>query len=220
MAFNHILGYTLFQLPAGRLSELFGSRWILGPSVLLTGILSLLTPLFLEIHYLACCIARFIIGSLHCAVLSCTYTLFSEWLPDSQKSTALTFMSVAFEIGGVLSFYLAGIISTSIGWQWSFYLFSLTAIIWFVPYYFLVYSSPDSDPYLSQYEKKLVEEERKNEYQNLDHSDTKMIKIPPKLTWKILLLSPPVLASACAKCAIGFAYYVVCVLLFKSSNLF
>lgn len=97
------------------------------------------------------------------------------------------------------------------GWQWSFYLFSLTTFVWFVPYYFLVYSNPDSDPNLSEYERRLVDEERKTEYLEQDFSKSNLIKIPPQLNWKILLFSPAVLASACAKSAVGFAYYVVCV---------
>ena len=38
-------GYVLTQLPGGRLAELFGGKWLYGLGVLITSVLTLLTPL-------------------------------------------------------------------------------------------------------------------------------------------------------------------------------
>ena len=85
----------------------------------------------------------------------------------------------------------------------------MTAIVWVIFFYFLCYSSPDSDPYLSDYERNLIEKERIEEYSREDFSKLKLIKITPKLSFKKLLTSKPVIASLFAKMAVGFGYYVV-----------
>ena len=99
-----------------------------------------------------------------------------------------------FKLGGMCSFYLTGFISSIswLGWRYSFYLFSLTAVFWAIPYFYLIHSKPEDDLNLSDYEKQLIENEKVIEYSK---QSSNMIKIPPKLDWKIILTSKPVIAS-------------------------
>ena len=103
--------------------------------------------------------------------------------------------NIGFELGGISSFFLTGLISSSdLGWRYSFYLFSLTALIWFIPFCYLIYSKPEEDPNLSDFERQLIENERVIEYSKEDFSKN-LIKVPPKFDWKIILTSKVVLAS-------------------------
>lgn len=124
------------------------------------------------------------------------YTFISQWLPSDQRTNAITLLNVAFESGGIAAFFLTGLICDCdvLGWRWSFYIFAIIAMLWFIPYYFLVYSTPEDDPHLSEYEKNLIEMERKAEYANQNISKN-MKKISPKFDWKIILTSKPVIAS-------------------------
>lgn len=194
---SYFYGYTIFQLPAGRLSEIFGAKWILGLGTLISGLLAFLSPFILDLNPIALIIARIIIGSFQATILSCSYTLFAEWLPKKQKVNAITLANVGFEIGGICSFFFTGLICEKeyLGWRYSFYIFSMISFIWFIPYCFMVYSTPEDDPYLTDYERKLIENERIIEYENQDLKDKNMIKIPPKLDYKILFTSKPVIAS-------------------------
>lgn len=194
---SYFYGYTIFQLPAGRLSELLGAKHVLGLSTFLSGILSFASPLLLDWHPVAFIVARIIIGATHATVLSCSYTLFTEWLPKEQRFLAITISNVGYELGGVISFFLTGLICSDdhLGWRYSFYLFAVPALLWFAPYCWLVYSRPDDDPNLSEYERKLAETERTAEYANQDLSKKNMLKIAPKFDWKVVLTSKPVLAS-------------------------
>ena len=90
---------------------------------------------------------------------------------------------------------LTGSVSSSyLGWRYSFYLFALIAFIWTIPYFYLIYSKPEDDPNLSDYEKHLIEKGKMIEYSRQNESN-EMIKIPAKLDWKIILTSKPVIAS-------------------------
>ena len=118
-------------------------------------------------------------------------------MPIDQRTNAITLLNICFELGGIMAFILSGLIcSTSgLGWPFTFYIFAVCAIVWFVPYYFLVYSTPNEDPHLSEYEKTLIQMETMAEYANQDLSKRHMIKIPPKFNWKTILTSGPVIAS-------------------------
>ena len=97
---SYFYGYTAFQFPAGRLSELFGAKWLLGLATLASGILSFASPFLLDLSPIALIICRVIIGSLHASVMSCSYTFYAEWLPSDQKSKAITLTNISFELGG------------------------------------------------------------------------------------------------------------------------
>lgn len=68
---SYFYGYTLFQLPAGRLSEILGAKHVLGFGTLISGILSLFTPMLLDLSPYALMVGRIFIGIFHATVLSC-----------------------------------------------------------------------------------------------------------------------------------------------------
>lgn len=205
-------GYTVFQLPSGRLSEMLGAKWILGFGALFSAILSFISPFLLDLSPFALIVCRICMGMMQAGTMSCSYTLFAQWLPNKQKANAITLINVGFELGGICSFYLTGYICSieSLGWRYSFYIFSLLCFVWFIPYCFIVYSKPEDDPYLSDYEKELIENERIIEYTNQDFTNKNMIKKPPKLNLNILT-SKPVIASCVAKSAGGLIYYMIAI---------
>ena len=196
---SYFYGYTVAQMPAGRLSEIFGARYVLLLGTLCSGIVSFCIPFLLDCSPIAMIVGRVLIGMSHATCLSCGYSFFSEWKPDAkQRSVAITWMNVAFELGGICSFFFAGFICSSdlLGWRFTFYLFALPAFVWSVPYLFLVYSRPEEDPHLSEYERRMIESARKEANCANDLSaNENLVRIPPKLDWKVILTSGPVIAS-------------------------
>lgn len=194
---SYFYGYTFFQMPAGRLSEILGARYVLFLGTLCSGLVSFCIPFLLDWSPMAMIVGRVLIGMSHATCLSCGYTFFTEWIPDSkQKSVAITWINVAFELGGICSFFLAGFICSSdlLGWRYTFYLFAIPAFVWSVPYYFLVYSKPEDDPNLSEYERRMIESSRKEANQHMPANED-LVRIPPKLNWAVILTSGPVIAS-------------------------
>ena len=61
---SYFYGYAAFQLPTGRLSELFGAKWLLGFGTLIGGVLSFASPFLLDLSPIALIICRVIMGSL------------------------------------------------------------------------------------------------------------------------------------------------------------
>lgn len=79
-----------------------------------------------------------------------------------------------------------------------------------------VHSAPEDDPYLSKYERRLVDQERRAEFlrnsmrvQLESDSSKKLVKVPPKFRFKTVLSSGPVWASLVCKFATGLGYYTI-----------
>lgn len=146
----------------------------------------------------------------HATILSTCYTIFNVWIPEKEKVRAITWVNIAFEIGGMLTLYLSGLICSteSLGWSYCFYFLSSVAFLWFIPFCFLVYSTPAENPRLSNYERKLLEQSKAVE-QSKDDFSKKWVKVPPKFSLKKILTSGPVWASCIAKFTSNFGYYLL-----------
>lgn len=73
-----------------------------------------------------------------------------------------------------------------------------------------IYSKPETDPHLSDYERNLFELERKAEYRlEAEESSEQLVVIPPKFSFKTIFTSAPVWASLVTKFSSGLGYYVI-----------
>jgi len=207
---SYFWGYTAFQVPAGRMAEKFGSKWVIGCGVLFSGILTLLTPVCADLGLVWFIICRLFIGMFHATILSSCYCIFNAWVPEKDKVRAITWVNVAFEVGGMTTLFLSGLISSepAMGWEYCFYLYGLVAFLWFIPYVFLVYSDPSQNSRVSNYERKLLEQSKTIEHSKEDFSK-KWVRVPPKLSYKKVLTSAPVWASCIAKFTSNFGYYLL-----------
>ncbi len=64
----------------GNLAEKFGAKWILGGSVLIASILSLLTPLAARIHYKLLIAIRVILGMASGPAFPAAAVLWGKWV--------------------------------------------------------------------------------------------------------------------------------------------
>lgn len=197
-------------MPAGRLAERFGAKYVIGLGVLFSGIFTLITPLCADLGLIYFIICRLCIGSFHATVLSSCYTLFNAWIPEKEKVRAVCWINIAFEIGGMTTLFLSGLISSEprLGWEYTFWLYAIVAFVWFIPYCFLVYSEPSQSPRVSNYERKLLEQSKTIENSKEDFS-TKYVRVPPKFSAKKIFTSGPVWASCIAKFTSNFGYYLL-----------
>ena len=60
-----ITGTTLFKIPGGYLSAKFGGKRVLGISMLIASLLTIVDPFAARLHYAALFICRFLIGFAH-----------------------------------------------------------------------------------------------------------------------------------------------------------
>lgn len=122
-----VLGYALFQAPAGWLGDRFGARRILTLAIVLWSVFTALTavapnlPLRTWFGVAASFwIVRFLIGVGESPALSNTNKMIGRWMPVNERARGSSLFLVAVGIGGAFTPPLIAWIMTNWGWRLSF----------------------------------------------------------------------------------------------------
>ena len=138
------LAYGLFEIPTGRLGDLYGSRGVLTRIVLwwsaftaLTGVVTSY-PLLLGI--------RSLFGAGEAGAFPNAAVSIAAWFPVGERGRAFGFLSMAMQAGGALAPLLVVPIQIRYGWRASFYVFAFVGALWAVFWYFWFRNTPAEKP--------------------------------------------------------------------------
>ena len=145
------IGYALTMLPAGWLSDKFGSTKVIVAGTLLWSIFTFLTPVgAAAISFII--VIRIVVGIGQGVTLPSASSLISRWIPKSEAATAqgATLVGIPF---GVVFAMLGGVyLIQNYSWQTIFYIFSIFGPIWCILWIKFGKNSPDDDPSISKEE--------------------------------------------------------------------
>ena len=116
--------FVLMQVPAGRMAEIFGGKWIVAVGLLGASIINLLTPLIAH-SYIGIIISRISLGFLQGGIFPACYSIVYNWLPQSERSLGFALMDVGTNIGTIIATTMSGYLSEhgfAQGWPSTFYL--------------------------------------------------------------------------------------------------
>jgi ACS family glucarate transporter-like MFS transporter len=155
-----VLGYALFQAPAGRLADRFGPRRALALGVLWWGVFTsaitfLSAHLALIIVYLIA--VRFLLGMGEAIVYPATNCVVSRWIPSRERGIAngIIFAGVGFGAGvtpPVITYILL-----HYGWRASFWISALAGIFAGLVWFLIARDSPLDHPWASADEKVFIQ---------------------------------------------------------------
>ncbi|KAJ8321723.1 hypothetical protein KUTeg_000194 [Tegillarca granosa] len=117
--------YAISQVPASLLVTKFGAHRVFGCVLLLTAVITILTPVVSRVNYIGTITLRAFIGILTAGTfVSCQYLL-GRWIPIQERSrmSALTFAGI--EIGSLVTYALTGVLCDhgfDGGWPSIFYI--------------------------------------------------------------------------------------------------
>ncbi|KAH7955071.1 hypothetical protein HPB49_024354 [Dermacentor silvarum] len=116
-------GYVLTQVPGGRLADRFGAKRLLGAGILVTSLLTLLTPFAARISPVALMVLRFGEGISEGVVFPSSLALLSHWSPVHERSRLVSLNTVGTAVGTVVTLPLtAQLCASTWGWPGIFYL--------------------------------------------------------------------------------------------------
>lgn len=117
-----LIGYVVGQLIYGPLANQFGRLKALriGLVINLFGIIICLTGLAVNAYWLLI-IGRLITALGAASGLACTFMLINEWLPESQRQTAMAYSVLSFALGVGIAVMLGGLITEYWNWQGCFW---------------------------------------------------------------------------------------------------
>jgi ACS family glucarate transporter-like MFS transporter len=131
---SFLLGYAIFQVPAGWLGDRFGSRLVLGLSALVWGILTVLSGMLPGVisRTAAATVAllvslRFLLGAAEASTYPVAARAVHQWMPPERRGFGSSLMLMG---SSVASAFTAPFVSWSMlrfGWRASFYLTSMIA---------------------------------------------------------------------------------------------
>ncbi|CAH2043611.1 unnamed protein product, partial [Iphiclides podalirius] len=181
---GYFWGYAITCLVGGTAAELWGPRNVVFITMLISAVLTTLSPQAARLHYLVLVAARFVIGLAAGFLFPALHALVAHWAPPAEKGKFVSAL-LGGAIGTVVTWSLTGPLIENFGWDYAFYIPGIIAIVWSAFWWFLVYDSPVKHPRISDKEKKYILDAIGDKVTQ----STKDNKIVPPF-WKILTSFP------------------------------
>jgi len=137
-------GNIISQIPAGILAELIGGKLIFGFGVLISSIMTLLTPTLAYQSFLSLIICRTLIGFAQGITFPSMYVLIADWIPPRERNKLAVFIWSGVQFGTFLELPLSGYLSAWLGWQSVFYFNGIFGMLWCI-FFFMFCSNRPSE---------------------------------------------------------------------------
>jgi MFS transporter, ACS family, glucarate transporter len=148
------LAYALFEIPAGRWGDRFGSRRIVTRIVLWWSFFTALTGAAFGFGSLI--VIRFLFGAGEAGALPNSARILREWFPDSSRGRAQGIVTTAMLLGGAASYATSQWLIDWVGWRWSFAVFALIGVGWALGFYMWFRDDPAEHPQANDAECRLI----------------------------------------------------------------
>jgi MFS transporter, ACS family, glucarate transporter len=159
MLFNAFaLAYALFEIPAGRWGDRYGSRRILTRIVLWWSVFTALSGAAWGFGSLV--VIRFLFGAGEAGALPNSARILREWFPYSSRGRAQGIVTTAMLLGGAASYTTSQWLIDCVGWRLSFGVFALIGVAWAVAFYVWFRDAPAEHPKANDAERLLIADGR------------------------------------------------------------
>lgn len=142
-----LLGYAIFQIPAGFIYSKFGVRKIFSCAMiatsLFTGLIGTSSTIFMLKMY------RFGLGLAEASLPVGITSTINNWFPPKEKGTATGIFLAAAKFGPVLVPPLCALVVQAFGWREIFLVFALPGLLLSAIWYVIVKDHPSESPYCS-----------------------------------------------------------------------
>src|SRR5436190_11802778 len=159
------LGYFFFQIPGAHYAANKSAKKLIFWSLILWGALAAATGLVSDVTLLM--IIRFMLGVVESAVMPSMIILLSRWFSKQERSRANTFLILGNPVTILWMSILSGYLVNAAGWRWMFIWEGLPAVIWAFCWWWLVNDKPKDAKWLSDVDKKALEEALQKEQQGI-----------------------------------------------------
>jgi ACS family glucarate transporter-like MFS transporter len=155
-----LLGYALFQTPAGWLADRFGPRRVLTVGVIWWGIFSALTAAIshnIANPVMVLLVIRFLLGAGEAIIYPASNQFVARWIPSHERGVANGIIFAGVGIGAGVTPPLISYVMLHYGWRSSFLLSALVGLAAGAIWYFAARDTPESHSAVSPSELALIQ---------------------------------------------------------------
>src|SRR5262245_23589931 len=154
---SFLIGYTIFQVPAGIWGDRRGPRLVLAVSCLVWGLMTALTGLVAGAWaFASLLVIRFVLGLGEAATYPVSALAVSRWAPRSARALALPIVVAGLSLGSTVTPPLISWLMVKIGWRESFYLVSGAAFVVAFLWWRVGRDDPAMHPWVNAGERELI----------------------------------------------------------------
>lgn len=147
--------YCLFQIPGGLAADKFGPRGVIGVAAAIWGAFTAFAGLAWNAVTLI--IARLGLGAFEAPYMPSASKLVSKWMPPKRRASGVTLIDSGAPLGSALGgLIVAGLITTTGSWRWSFVIIGLATILIGVGVYLYVRNTPGEHKLVNRAEEELI----------------------------------------------------------------
>jgi MFS transporter, ACS family, glucarate transporter len=199
---SFLIGYALFQTPAGWLAVRFGPRRVLTGGVLWWGLLSALTAAVsrsLGSAVLTLLVIRFLLGAGEAVMYPAANQFVARWIPSQERGVANGIIFAGVGIGAGITPPLVSYIMLHWGWRACFLFSALVGLLAGAVWYFASRDRPELHPLVSPSELGSIE-------QGIPQRAGGGTAGP--LSWTAIVSCPSVLALAVSYFCFGYVAWI------------
>jgi len=146
---SFFVGYLLLQVVGGQLADRFGGKAVLAAGVLLWSLFTILTPPAAMLGLGVLIATRILMGMGEAVTFPSIYSLYSRWVPLTERSRAVGLANSGIPLGTVFALVVTPYVVQAFGWEWAFYLFGMAGAVWYLFWRRMVTASPADHPAIS-----------------------------------------------------------------------
>ncbi|CAG5104539.1 Oidioi.mRNA.OKI2018_I69.chr1.g1317.t2.cds [Oikopleura dioica] len=149
-------GYTLSVGIGGLFADVLGARFLVGCSVLLSGLLGIFYELFASWGFEWLCVLRFFQGLLQAGMFPPQTSMWGRWAPENERTIIVGGSNAAAIFGVSMSNILTSAICESLGWPYAFYIFGSFGVLFGSIWILYFRNTPEEMPWCQIEEKEYI----------------------------------------------------------------
>ena len=142
-------GYLCTQIVGGRLTERFGFKRVYGLGLLLTAVLTLVSPIVAYRHMYAFVVLRALQGLCEGVTFPALHGMTARWVPREKRSRFIARSYFGTTFGSIITFPLCGYFIDAFGWESAFHAIGVLTFAWFMFWCVFVFDLPEKHPRIS-----------------------------------------------------------------------
>ena len=198
-----LVGYALFQAPAGRLADRFGPRLILMLGTLWWGVFTAATAVVstgMAYLLLALLAVRFTLGAGEAVLFPASNRLVAAWIPSEERGLANGIIFAGVGAGAGITPPLVTQIVLHYGWRASFWVSAAIGLAAGLIWYWIARNRPEDHPWITPQETALIE-------RGLPEPASEL-QLSKPLPWRVIFGSKDVLAISFSYFTYGYAAWI------------